>query len=198
MVLPACLLLAFGAYVYPERRRAGSFTGSFSGSLGHFFRWLFPKAIYTHPSTKTDALYLLSFPLVAGLIFKPALGFSTAALSYRAVEAAMAHLPDIAPLPHPTLRWTIIALTAAFTVASALAADLMFYLHHLALHKRRFLWEFHKVHHSAEVLTPLTDYRAHPLEILTYTSRRGLESERCRRCSTTSPAVPSAFSPCSD
>jgi len=49
----------------------------------------------------------------------------------------------------------------------AMVADLGFYLHHLAFHKIPFLWEFHKVHHSAEVLTPLTDYRAHPLEMLT-------------------------------
>ena len=27
------------------------------------------------------------------------------------------------------------------------------------------LWQFHKVHHSAEVLTPLTNYRAHPVEL---------------------------------
>jgi sterol desaturase/sphingolipid hydroxylase (fatty acid hydroxylase superfamily) len=28
------------------------------------------------------------------------------------------------------------------------------------------LWEFHKVHHSAEVMTPITAYRMHPVEII--------------------------------
>ena len=43
------------------------------------------------------------------------------------------------------------------------------------------LWEFHKAHHSAEVLSPLTDYRAHPLEILSTVLRRGWESAPFRR-----------------
>ena len=30
------------------------------------------------------------------------------------------------------------------------------------------LWEFHKVHHSAEVMTPLTELRQHPIEILAF------------------------------
>jgi sterol desaturase/sphingolipid hydroxylase (fatty acid hydroxylase superfamily) len=33
------------------------------------------------------------------------------------------------------------------------------------LHDIPVLWEFHKVHHSAEVLTPLTAYRVHPVEL---------------------------------
>ena len=35
---------------------------------------------------------------------------------------------------------------------------------HYLLHKFPLLWEFHKVHHSAEVLTPLTAGRVHPVE----------------------------------
>lgn len=38
-----------------------------------------------------------------------------------------------------------------------------FWVHRL-LHKVPVLWEFHKVHHSAEVLTPLTVFRTHPVE----------------------------------
>lgn len=51
------------------------------------------------------------------------------------------------------------------------------------------LWEFHKADHSAEVLSPLTDYRTHPLEILSTVLRRGWESAPFRRCSTTWPAM---------
>ena len=41
------------------------------------------------------------------------------------------------------------------------------------------LWEFHKVHHSATVLTPLTVFRVHPVEFASssetsWRSRRGL------------------------
>ena len=41
------------------------------------------------------------------------------------------------------------------------------------MHKIPFLWEFHKVHHSAEVLNPLTQYRIHPIELL-FNNLRGL------------------------
>src|ERR1039458_8498353 len=36
------------------------------------------------------------------------------------------------------------------------------------------LWEFHKVHHSAEVLTPLTEMRTHPVEIIAFMNIIGL------------------------
>ena len=42
--------------------------------------------------------------------------------------------------------------------------DLAEYVSHLLGHKVPFLWEFHKVHHSASVLTPLTQTRVHPIE----------------------------------
>jgi sterol desaturase/sphingolipid hydroxylase (fatty acid hydroxylase superfamily) len=42
------------------------------------------------------------------------------------------------------------------------------------LHKIPFLWEFHKVHHSAKVLTPFTIYRSHPVESLLYAFRMTL------------------------
>ncbi len=49
--------------------------------------------------------------------------------------------------------------------------DFSRYLLHLLLHKNRVLWEFHKVHHSAEVLTPITLYRVHPLESILFQLR---------------------------
>lgn len=42
-----------------------------------------------------------------------------------------------------------------------------FWVHRL-LHKVPMLWEFHKVHHSAEVLTPITVFRTHPVEGLLF------------------------------
>jgi sterol desaturase/sphingolipid hydroxylase (fatty acid hydroxylase superfamily) len=34
------------------------------------------------------------------------------------------------------------------------------------MHKVPFLWEFHKIHHSATVLNPFTQYRIHPIELI--------------------------------
>ena len=44
------------------------------------------------------------------------------------------------------------------------AFDLGAFVAHYLLHRVPILWEFHKVHHSAEVLTPITIYRFHPID----------------------------------
>src|SRR5712692_6347813 len=44
------------------------------------------------------------------------------------------------------------------------------------MHRIPALWEFHKVHHSAEVLTPITFYRSHPVDMLGQTVAEALAS----------------------
>lgn len=61
-----------------------------------------------------------------------------------------------------------------FTLVLFLFDDFTRFLLHYALHKFPFLWEFHKVHHSALVLTPLTVYRSHPVESFLYACRMGV------------------------
>ena len=48
------------------------------------------------------------------------------------------------------------------------------YWTHRALHRIPILWEFHKVHHSATTLTPLTVFRTHPLEAIVFSIRGAL------------------------
>jgi sterol desaturase/sphingolipid hydroxylase (fatty acid hydroxylase superfamily) len=54
--------------------------------------------------------------------------------------------------------------TIIFSIVLALIADFGMFITHYWMHRFPILWEFHKVHHSAEVLTPLTVYRMHPLD----------------------------------
>lgn len=53
-----------------------------------------------------------------------------------------------------------------YTLALVILLDLRVYLVHLAMHKIPFLWEFHKIHHSATTLNPITQYRLHPIELI--------------------------------
>ena len=53
-----------------------------------------------------------------------------------------------------------------FTLSLFVVSDGVLFVAHWLHHKTPILWEFHKVHHSAEVLTPLTVLRTHPVEIL--------------------------------
>jgi sterol desaturase/sphingolipid hydroxylase (fatty acid hydroxylase superfamily) len=52
-----------------------------------------------------------------------------------------------------------------FTFLAFAFDDFLRFAMHLCMHKIPFLWQFHRVHHSAEVLTPLTLYRTHPVEV---------------------------------
>ncbi len=45
-----------------------------------------------------------------------------------------------------------------------LAYEFGYWLDHWLKHRIPMLWELHKVHHTAEVLTPLTTFRMHPLD----------------------------------
>ena len=53
-----------------------------------------------------------------------------------------------------------------YTLSITFMKDFMAYLVHFLFHKIPFLWEFHKTHHSATTLTPLTQYRIHPVELI--------------------------------
>ena len=46
--------------------------------------------------------------------------------------------------------------------------DFLAYLTHYLQHKIPILWEFHKVHHSAEVMHPLSNFREHPVDNFAY------------------------------
>lgn len=63
---------------------------------------------------------------------------------------------------------------ALFTLVMFVADDFSKYLLHRWMHHWPMLWSIHKVHHSAETLTPLTVYRVHPLEGVLYTTRGAL------------------------
>jgi sterol desaturase/sphingolipid hydroxylase (fatty acid hydroxylase superfamily) len=129
----------------PEVRKAG------------LLRYLFPKEVYSHRSAIADYWFFV----VNKLLFVLAFGALTAVTGY-AVSAVTSLLHAVAVSPElPAPYWVAILLA---TTLSAVAMDFGLWLGHWLLHKVPLLWEFHKVHHSAEVLTPLTAGRVHPLE----------------------------------
>ncbi len=50
--------------------------------------------------------------------------------------------------------------------------DAFKFLQHYMMHKIPFLWNFHRVHHSASTLNPFTLYRLHPVELFLASMRR--------------------------
>jgi len=84
--------------------------------------------------------------------------------------------PDagLARISSPTYaapHWLAGALT---TLLQVVAVDLGYWTLHFAFHRIPSLWEIHKVHHSAEVMTPLTWWRQHPIEFIAFANASGL------------------------
>ena len=75
--------------------------------------------------------------------------------------------------PRPGPPATVLALA---TVLQLLAYGFAYWFAHYCFHKVPILWEFHKVHHSAEVLTALTELRQHPVEIIAFMNAIGLST----------------------
>lgn len=61
-----------------------------------------------------------------------------------------------------------------FSLAVFLVDDVSKYFLHRWMHQWPPLWAIHKVHHSAETMTPITVYRVHPLEGVLYAFRGAL------------------------
>lgn len=133
--------------------------GAARRSWREFRQRFFGRALWWHPSARADYRYYLVnavfFPLAVG----PAL-LTGAAIAgglhgvLRPVLGQPAALGDASWLSR-----------IAYTLVFFVAYDFGRFVAHSALHDVPLLWEFHKPHHSAEVLTPFTAFRAHPVDL---------------------------------
>jgi sterol desaturase/sphingolipid hydroxylase (fatty acid hydroxylase superfamily) len=89
--------------------------------------------------------------------------FGWALLSYEVVSHSVAQGLTAAFGPRQPTALPPYVYRTAITILLFLAYELGYWLNHYLSHRIPFLWEFHKVHHSATVLTPLTNFRVHPV-----------------------------------
>jgi sterol desaturase/sphingolipid hydroxylase (fatty acid hydroxylase superfamily) len=131
---------------------------------GRRIRWrtllraLFPSRIVNSKSNQADVGYLLFNVFTFGIVF------GWAVLSYQAISNGV--IAGLVALFGPTTPTTLPSYVprAVITVMLFLAYELGYWVNHWLSHKVPMLWELHKSHHSAEVLTPLTNFRIHPLD----------------------------------
>lgn len=147
------LLCAAGVALFAcwrRRRQSGAV------SLAVVLREVFDPAIFFHRSAIVD----YKFVFLTHLLSAAQIGAAT--ISAQAIAhggaAALAQL-----LGQPQLRVPGLMAAAMMTLTSFIAMDAGNFYFHLLQHRSPFLWELHKVHHSAEVLTPLTALRVHPV-----------------------------------
>lgn len=107
--------------------------------------FLFPKSIYNYKTIKTDVKLSLINWYVEGFIAKIFFSASTfAALTLLLLEKNFPH--DTSPQ-----AWTFGTLVS-FTLFMFFFSELVRWMTHFLLHKIDFLWEIHKIHHSAKVM----------------------------------------------
>ncbi len=133
--------------------------GTRSFTLLGFLRDCFPRAVYLHESARVDYVFFVVSRLLFGLLFLPVLIAVEPHVGVWVASHLRVALPAVSGLVEPGLAWN-----ALFAVVATLVVDLALFAAHYAQHRVPFLWEFHKVHHSAQVLTPLTVYRMHPVD----------------------------------
>ncbi|MEE4155201.1 MAG: sterol desaturase family protein [Erythrobacter sp.] len=140
-VFPIYLLVTFalGAAIHRYRKIKTPLLG-----------WLVPRSIYLHPSHLVDLKIFLFGRIVAALgVFQVVAVASFLAAFLASLGPTISNTQQLHPL-----------VTALLLLA---VADFSTYWVHRAHHQSRIIWPFHALHHSAEVLTPLTLYRKHPI-----------------------------------
>ena len=154
------------ALYYASRRRARGRRMSVRG----FVRSIFARRIVLHPSSLVDMrLWALN-----GVVLASAYGMLGFGLFYwrdRIDSGLTGAFGAHAPTPWPV--WIILTIA---TVLQLLAYEFAYWFAHYLFHKIPALWEFHKVHHSAEVMTTFTELRQHPVEIVAFVNLIGLST----------------------
>lgn len=121
-------------------------------------RFVFPRETYRDPAARVDmwnSVFSVAF-------WWPVTGFLFAIWGSIPVDAFLHH--QFGPSPFSLGDgWGVAWLQFAVL---AIAADFGFWVGHYVSHNVPLFWRVHRAHHSADVLTVLTAFRVHPLEIV--------------------------------
>jgi sterol desaturase/sphingolipid hydroxylase (fatty acid hydroxylase superfamily) len=155
LFLALTLLFCAGVYARHARRPL---------RLRTLRRFLLPRRVFLHASAKLDyKYYVIAAALRAGMLGSMVVSSNVVAAGINALltKTFGASAPLGAPL------YVILPLA---TIVQVVLFDLGYWIAHRAMHEIPLLWEFHKTHHAAEVLTPATSARSHPIDDLLQTN----------------------------
>jgi len=128
-------------------------------SRGKLLAFLFPAHIYRTRGALVDLGFAYTVRIIYLFTITPlflamfALGSKWTVLSGNALfDRPAPWTGNLTPL-----RW-------AYALCFFVVLDFSVFFSHWLQHKLPWLWEFHKVHHSAKTLTPVTVFRMHPID----------------------------------
>lgn len=157
LVVSLVIAAVFLAFNY--RRRAGRLP-----SFAKLISMIFPRRLVRHRTHFIDFSFLVINQSVIVLIFAWML------VSIHFINGSVSELltAGLGPASPTTLdMWVVMTI---MTVALYLAYEFSYWLDHYLAHTIPWLWEFHRVHHEAEVLSPLTNARVHPIDQVVFTN----------------------------
>lgn len=115
------------------------------------WRALFPRRMVRSMSGRLDAIFFLLSLGGIGVLFGWAVVSAEWVRSLAPAHAPLMHLPPV-----------VASLIA--TIALFVAYEFAYWFDHWLKHRFAPLWAFHKVHHDAESLSILTNFRVHPVD----------------------------------
>ena len=124
-----------------------------------FLNYLFPKKIWWSRSAFVDYTFIFFNSFIKILLIGPFLIYGLLLAYY--TNDYLEYWFGFS-----SLRLSDTETIVCYTIVLTLVSDFMTFLVHYACHKVRFLWEFHKIHHSATTMNPFTQYRLHPVELI--------------------------------
>ncbi|CAA0094921.1 Uncharacterised protein [BD1-7 clade bacterium] len=129
-------------------------------------RLLLNKRYWFHPSSWRDIWCVFINAVIRVVFIAPILASHLAGIIFvsRTLQHFFSDSPDFDVSPALVI--------AGFSIVFFIIEDASRFCLHFCMHKVPWLWQIHKTHHSAEVLTPLTLYRSHPLEMMLYQVRQ--------------------------
>ena len=118
------------------------------------------KQYWWNCSTKVDYALLFLNSALRLAIYIPLIG------GQLAIGIAVARFLHFNLAEAPQVSISPLVVTISFTLIAFVFDDFTRFAAHRWMHLSPFLWRFHRIHHSATTLTPITVFRTHPVESL--------------------------------
>ena len=131
------------------------------GTAREFETALKDKNVWASQSALNDYAIIVIAPMLRLTIF------SWTVLNWKTVSAFTVKTLTSFGVAGTVTDGTAVGLGVVLTLVLFIADDFARWFMHTIYHRIPELWEFHKVHHSAEVLNFATAERHHPVELMT-------------------------------
>lgn len=129
-------------------------------------KWMFPVKILKSRSLRTDLFFSLFNAFLALIFLRLGMMFLVYPLSFGfTLLHSISQFLGFQQRDFGTANNNL-QLDILYVFAVLIASNFGAWISHYLMHKVGFLWEFHKVHHSATQLTGFTNGRTHIVEII--------------------------------